>query len=302
MEWHFYLQYLLLDIVILPPSIHPGKIKNKDRTDKTDSVALHLRSLVTAYPSSIKLLDEQRLLEDRQRVEQQFLRMRNNKMNHLVRTLSKKQNDTDNTSNDSILSLPPEYRNSLQARDILDLKCNLELFDTSNVTMLDDKQRKIMDYIIARGDNTSQLTLVHDISNVRMHSVVATCLIPKGTSPIEYGGTCYIASQIDDQDNTKSTTWVLADHTDDRKTVLVRPDYVSNLARYINTTSCAEQRWANLAVIKVLDQRGNLRIRFIATRDIQPGEHLLYYYGKDYSTENFFSIEHLISNIKWIPV
>jgi hypothetical protein len=261
--WNLYIQKLIQSICLLPPSIHP----------KIATANPLLDQLQKAY--NIPLMGHAELKTDEYRAVQQFSR---------------------------ILPTRVSYVNS---------PVNLELtklfkgYNESNITNLSATQRKIMNYILDRQDNHSMLSLVANSSCPSMHSVVAKTFIPKGTSPLEYGGIHFTGGQMKSTDIAgaeSSITWSVTEHYEESKSIYIQPLVASNYGRFINGVMTEDYRKANLTIMKVKDSEECIHIRFVANRNIDVGEHLLYWYGDQYSTDKFVSVDQFLQAILWKTV
>jgi len=261
--WNYYLQKFVREVQILPPSLHPKMLANPDFKN------------VWQFNQGIPLLGHTNLIVDRRRAQEQFSRI-----------------ITDD-------GRPISYKNSAQALSLTRL---MELYDSSNHTTLSKSQKLMMKYIIERADNHTSITLVRNKKQPAMHSVVATTTILKGTCPLAYGGMHYVGAQMTSSSigtAASAVTWSVLEHTEESKSVYLHPTDISNYGRFINGVRVEDQRRANLTIIKIKDNSGNVHIYFVATRDILEGEHLLYYYGDSYSGEDFYDVDRLISSIEW---
>lgn len=157
-----------------------------------------------------------------------------------------------------------------------------------NITSLAKHNRSILSYILKRGDYFSSLKLVRKRSDISCFSVVAKSKIYRGSVTIEYGGEELSGEHLPSEEiGTASTsfTWIVLQHPEPSKDVLLYPRTFSNLGRFVNGVRADEQHLANVAVIKVKDHLGQIRLLLVALRDIEPGEHLLYFYGDYYPTD-----------------
>ncbi len=275
----------LRHILFLPLSLSPSKIKS--------CVDPFLQRILLQRSGQIPLIKKTALAARRQELKRQFTLIQG--------------------------TAPVEYCNGPIA---LDLARPLEGHDKGSIFHLSPEQRKMMSYILERQDYYSQLKLVRCVSDKTMHSVVSTGVIAAGTVVCEYGGTAFLGAQLSAQSiggSGSSYTWTILDHCDARRSVLLCPSTRANLSRFINGVRDDEQHLANLAVRKVLDDQGRVRIVFLALYSIEQGEHLFYYYGGRYATtwsimdndalgdpnsltqatQEFHGVTYLVENLKW---
>lgn len=175
-------------------------------------------------------------------------------------------------------------------------------YNTNNINMLSKGQQKTMNYILERQDNHSLLTLVRNLQMKDTYSVVAKSFIPKGTSPLEYGGILFTGGQMKSTDIAgaeSSITWTVTEHPLESKSVYIQPLAASNYGRFINGARTADYRQANLTIMKIKDANNYVHIRFVANRDIHEGEHLLYWYGDSYSTVDFIAVDKFLGHANW---
>lgn len=251
-----------LKSTILPPSLHPGMLLNPKYRD------LHIM-----HPN-IQLMKNTCLKKDRARARREF----------------------------TCISPKVQYQNELQGRDLGKLTKG---YDSSSIYSLKPAQKEMLNYILGRADNSSCCKLVCSTTKEHVYSVKTTRFIPKGTWLLEYGGMLFFDFQLPPEligDSSASITWILLQHREDEsKSVYIYPKDVSNYGRYINSVRSDELRLANITIMKVKDSMGCIRVGMIAVRDIKEGEHLLYYYGDEYDTSDFLSVEQLIQH-EWRDV
>jgi hypothetical protein len=263
-QWQFYQEGLISRGRLLPPSIHSRKLRE-------NSV---MKKWYENPNNSATILDEDELLTDLKRAQDQFTRIKGDR--------------------------PPIFESSLGVK-IFDI-VKLSQYDTTPITYASnfgERFSNMFQYITDREDNHSMLQLVRDATNHNMHSVIATKFIPYMTSPTEYGGDVFFRHQVGDDDHKSSCTFDLLRHkTDPSQTIVIQPFKQSNYARYFNGLRSAERSKANLATI-VVKVYNTFRLRFIALRDIQKGEHLFYYYGDAYPDTDFYEMEKITKGIKW---
>ena len=277
----------LRQLPFLPLSISPSRAKR--------SADPHLQRILEEHKDKIPLIHKETLYAQRRELKGQFSRIQG--------------------------TSTVEYCNQPIA---LELARPQEGHDKGSIFSLSEQQHQIIRHVFDRQDYHSCLKLVRCVSDITMHSVVTTRFIAAGTIVCEYSGTVFLGAQLSAHaigDSDRSYTWALLDHQDAQKSVYLCPSRKANLSRFINGVRTDEQHLANLAVRKVLDPEGRVRVVFIALHAILPNDHLFYYYGSRYATEwsatddcdsslhksslcsrsiqEFHRLSYLIEHLKW---